>query len=185
MSKSAKNFYLGIKNKEKLRYNLTIPADATVKSLIEEFDPCRYYRVHCLYSNNHLMGEVATIINDEKILDASYDALQNLSVSSCWVEFSPTDVNYTVYLKTTEEDLYQRTPLESLARMLTQDPFLTFLGTLCFIIIVYGVILGGFVVLAIPAFIACSILLFDYSVNMLANRAKVKRLVRIYMKHLK
>lgn len=170
--------HLGIIDKDKLRIDLTIPEDATIESLVREMEPHKvFYTVKCLYDDDEYMDEVMEAYNSIR-LRREYNDLKGYSVSDAWVEFRPERSGYIVYLRTTEEDLYQRTLIE----VLTEDTGsfgAAMLGVLTFLLV--GIIcmtgLAGLILVGAIILIASGL---TFLCKHLAAKAKYERLVKIY-----
>ena len=170
--------HLGIIDNDNLRIDLAIPEDATIESLVREMEPHKVlYTVKCLYDNDELIDEVMEAYNSVR-LRREYNDLKGYSVSDAWVEFRPGRYGYTVYLRTTEEDLNQRTFLEVLWE--DSDSFgVAMLTMLTFVLIgiilmtgLTGLILVGTVILIVGG--------LTFLGKHFAKKAKYKRLVKIY-----
>lgn len=170
--------HLGIIDNDKLRFDLAIPEDATIESLVREMEPRKvFYTVKCLYDNNEYIDEVMEAYNSVR-LRREYNDLKDYSVSDAWVEFRPERSGYIVYLRTTEEDLYQRTLIE----VLTEDSGsfgVAMLGVLTFLLI--GIIfmtgLAGLILVGSIILIASGVI---FLCKHFAKKAKYERLIKIY-----
>lgn len=170
--------YLGIIDNDKLRIDLAIPEDATVESLVKEMEPHKvFYTVKCLYDDDELMDEVMEAYNSVR-LRREYNDLKGCSVSDAWVEFRPERSGYTVYLRTTEEDLYERTLIEVLTE--DSDSFgFAMLMVLTFVLvgIIFTTGLAGLILMGTVIFVTSGL---AFLCKYLAAKAKYKRLVKIY-----
>ena len=170
--------HLGIIDNDKLRIDLTIPEDATIESLVREMEPRKvFYTVKCLYDDDEYMDEVMEAYNSIR-LRREYNDLKDYAVSDAWVEFRPDRSGYTVYLRTTEEDLSQRTFIEVL--MEDSDSFgVAVLTMLTFVLV--GVILmtglTGLILVGAVILIVCGLAFLG---KYFAKKAKYKRFVKIY-----
>lgn len=170
--------HLGIIDHDKLRIDLAIPENATIESLVREMEPRKvFYTVKCLYDDDEYMDEVMEAYNSIR-LRREYNDLKGYTVTDAWVEFRPDRVGYIVYLRTTEENLYQKTLIELM--MEDSDSFgAAMLTMLTFVLIgiilmtgLIGLILVGAVIL-----IAGGVIFLG---KHFAKKAKYERLVKIY-----
>ena len=170
--------HLGIIDNDNLRIDFAIPEDATIESLVKEMEPRKvFYTVKCLYDDDEYMDEVMEAYNSIR-LRREYNDLKGYTVTDAWVEFRPDRVGYTVYLRTTEEDLSQRTFIEVL--MEDSDSFgVAVLTMLTFVLV--GVILmtglTGLILVGTVILIVCGLAFLG---KYFAKKAKYKRFVKIY-----
>lgn len=170
--------HLGIIDNDKLRIDLAIPEDATIESLVREMEPRKvFYTVKCLYDNDEYMDEVMEAYNSIR-LRREYNDLKGYTVTDAWVEFRPDRVGYIVYLRTTEENLYQKTLIELI--MEDSDSFgFAMLSMLTFVLIgiIFTTGLAGLILVGTVIFVASGLAFLG---KYFAKKAKYKRLVKIY-----
>lgn len=169
--------HLGIIDNDKLRIDLTIPEDATIESLVREMEPRKvFYTVKCLYDDDEVIDEVMEAYNSIR-LRREYNDLKDYAVSDAWVEFRPERSGYIVYLRTTEENLYQKTLIELM--MEDSDSFGAAMLTMLTFVLV-GVILmtglTGLILVGTVILIVCGLAFLG---KYFAKKAKYKRFVKI------
>lgn len=178
MIKVEPKLHLGIIHEDKLRIDFVVPEDATVESLVKGMEPRKiFYRVHCLYDDDEIIDEVMDSFNSIH-LTREYKDLKDYAVSDAWVEFFPDRSGYNVYLRTTEENLYQKTLIELV--MEDSDSFGFAMSSMAVFVLIgiifttglIGLILVGtvFFVVGGPVFLG----------KYFAKKAKYKRFIKIY-----
>lgn len=170
--------HLGIIDNDKLRIDFTIPEDATVESLVKEMEPCKvFYTVKCLYDDDEYLNEVMEAYNSIR-LRREYNDLKGYSVSDAWVEFRPERAGYTVYLRTTEEDLYEKTLIEA---VMEDSGSFAFAMLSVLTVVLIGIIcatgLAGLILVGTVIFVASGLAFLG---KYLAKKAKYERFVKIY-----
>ena len=178
-----KKLTLGIKNDNNLCYELEIPEDSTVESLVAQLKPQRRYLVHCLYNNDNYMAKIAEVspaFKNKICKTNNYEGLKDLKVLDCWVEFSPEAVGYNLYFLTDQEDLSEPTFFEKLDTYLTENPFISAICVIFGLVILAIVLTVNWVGLLIIAAAFVPGILITFLITLFAENARLKRYTKIY-----